>query len=98
MIIRVDCYAGYRGEETPRRFVLGERRIEVTDVIDCWLGSDHRYFKVVGADGATYILRHDVPTGCWELTMFERRGETPPGDGFHRVIASVVGSGRRWVV
>ncbi len=73
---RVDCYAGYRGEETPRRFFLGERAIAVVSVIDQWLAPDHRYFKVAGDDGAVYILRHDVPSDRWELTMFDRRRET----------------------
>jgi hypothetical protein len=57
--IVVDCYAGYRGEETPRTFVLGDRRVEVEQVIDRWLAPNHRYFKVTGSDGHTYILRHD---------------------------------------
>ena len=77
MIIRVDCYAGYRGEETPRRFFIGERRVEAARVIDRWLARDHRYFKVEGDDGAVYILRHDVPSGHWELTMFDRRARNP---------------------
>jgi len=34
LAIRVECYAGYRGEETPVRFYLGERKIEVVEVID----------------------------------------------------------------
>jgi hypothetical protein len=71
--VRVECYAGYRGEETPRRFHLGERRVEVTEVVDRWLAPDHRYFKVRGDDGALYILRHD-PEGIWELTLYDRRG------------------------
>ncbi len=75
MIIRVECHAGYRGEETPRRFFIGGRRVEVADVIDRWLTPDHRYFKVGGDDGAVYILRHDTGTACWELTMFDRRGD-----------------------
>jgi hypothetical protein len=70
--IRVECYAGYRGEETPRRFFLHDRRIEVAEVLDRWLAPDHRYFKVRGDDGDLYILRHDVQTGAWELTLFER--------------------------
>ncbi len=75
MIVRVECYAGYRGEETPRRFFLGERAIDVVEVLDRWLAPDHRYFKVAGDDRATYILRHDVVTARWELTLFERRRE-----------------------
>lgn len=71
--IRVECYAGHRGEQTPRRFWVGERRIEVESVLDCWLAPDHRYFKVQGNDGGTYILRHDVAREVWELTMFAAR-------------------------
>ena len=72
MTVRVDCYAGYKGEETPRRFYLGERVVEIVEVSDRWLAPAHAYFKVRGDDGSTYILRHDVGSGRWELTMFER--------------------------
>jgi hypothetical protein len=77
--IRVECYAGHRGEEEPRRIFLGERGIEVREVLDRWLAPDHRYFKVAGEDGATYILRHDATAGgAWELVMYDR-GTPPPG-------------------
>ena len=66
--IRVECYAGYRGEETPRRFLLNERRIEIVSVLDRWLAPDHRYFKVLGDDGREYILRHDIENQGWELS------------------------------
>lgn len=69
--LHVECYAGHRGEETPRRILFGDRPVEVAEVLDQWLAPDHRYFKVLGADGATYILRHDVPKGCWELSLFQ---------------------------
>ncbi len=77
MKIEVACYAGYRGEETPRRFTLGDRAVEVVEVIDRWHGPDHRYFKVAGDDGAIYILRHEPPTGSWRLTMYERGAAAP---------------------
>jgi hypothetical protein len=70
--VRVDCYAGYRGEETPRRFFLGERQVEVLQVLDRWLGPDHRYFKVKGDDGGRYVLRHDTTLDTWELTHYQR--------------------------
>ena len=70
MDVRVDCYAGHRGEETPRRFELGGCGREVVEVIDRWYGPDHRYFKVRADDGGVYILRHDEPTGRWELVVF----------------------------
>jgi len=72
--LRVECYAGYRGEETPRRFTIGTRGIEVLEVIDQWLAPDHRYFKVKCDDDGIYILRHDVASGRWELTLYDARG------------------------
>jgi len=73
MDVHVECYAGYRGEETPRRVRLGSREVAVEEVLDRWLGPDHRYFKVRGDDGARYLLRHDGGTGRWELFCFDRR-------------------------
>lgn len=72
MKIRVDCYSGYRGEETPRRFWLEERLIEVKEVVDRWLDPEHRYFKVLGDDNSTYILRHDSTAFVWELTFYQK--------------------------
>lgn len=72
MQIQVECYAGYRGEETPRRFRLGTKKIEVQKILDRWMAPDHRYFKVLGDDNAVYILRHDAESWNWELTFFKQ--------------------------
>ncbi len=69
--IRVECYAGHRGEETPRRFHLKNRPIAVAEILDRWLAPDHRYFKLRGDDGATYIIREDTNAQRWELTLFD---------------------------
>ena len=71
--VRVECYAGHRGEETPRRFYLGGRAVAVEEVVDRWLSPEHRYFKLRGDDGACYILRHDVKEDFWELTLYDAR-------------------------
>jgi hypothetical protein len=73
LAVDVECYAGYRGEETPRRFCLGGSAIEVIDVIDRWLAPDHRYFKVQDGRGDLSILRNDVASGGWELILFTKR-------------------------
>ncbi|UCH75101.1 MAG: hypothetical protein JSU82_04435 [Rhodospirillales bacterium] len=69
--IDVECYAGHRGEETPRRFVLDGRTIEVAEVVDRWLAPEHRYFKLRDTRGSIWILRHDTRLGRWELIMYE---------------------------
>jgi hypothetical protein len=71
-LLRVSCYAGHRGEETPREFQIDDRRVVVHEVLDRWLAPDHRYFKVRGNDGDVYILRHDPREDSWDLTLYER--------------------------
>jgi hypothetical protein len=39
-------------------------------VLDAWLAPNYRYFKLRGSDGDTYLVRHDVRSSMWELTMF----------------------------
>lgn len=72
MKIGVECYAGYRGAQEPRAFSLGERRLEVSAIVDRWLGPDHRYFKVTASDGNTYVLRYDEARDEWELGAFRK--------------------------
>ena len=70
--VRVDCYSGYRGEQEPRRFHFGPRAVAVAEILDRWLAPDHSYFKLLGSDGDTYILRHDVVTHNWTLAFYRR--------------------------
>ena len=72
LTIQVECYAGHRGDETPRALVIGDRRIEVVEVLDRWLAPDHRYFKLKGSDGDVYIVRYSNAADAWELKMFSR--------------------------
>ena len=74
MELRVECYAGFRGEQEPRRFWLGQRPLEVREIVDRWIEPGRRWFKVKADDGDTYILRHNEEDGAWELAAF-RRGQ-----------------------
>lgn len=80
MKIQVECFAGYRGEEEPRAFTLGETRIGVLEILDRWMSPDQRYFKVEADDGRTLVLRHDTASGEWELAaMVGRQRPAQPG-------------------
>ncbi len=59
MEIIVTCYAGYRGEETPKSMRIGDRETKVRSVKSNWQTPDYRYFEVLCDDGKTYRLRHD---------------------------------------
>ena len=86
MQIRVECYAGYRGEETPRYIKMADYTIEVIKVLDRWLAPDHRYFKLLGDDEATYIIRHDSVSGQWELVFYQAADlKTGAGSGIGEI-------------
>jgi len=70
MQMRVDCYAGYRGEQEPQAFWLGERRVAVVEILDRWIGPDYRYFRVKADDGHLYVLRRDDAKDEWTLGAF----------------------------
>ncbi|MGR8940369.1 MAG: hypothetical protein ACU83P_02150 [Gammaproteobacteria bacterium] len=71
LTIRVDCYAGYKGEETPRRFFMNDKAVEIDEVVDRWLAPEYSYFKVRAGENDIYILRHDLSAQRWELTLFQ---------------------------
>jgi len=70
--IKVDCHAGYKGEQYPRRFTLQARVLEVEEVEDQWYSPSSQYFRVRASDGNVYILRHDEEQDCWSLDAFRR--------------------------
>ena len=76
MLVRVECYAGYRAEQEPHAFWLGERRLEVRAVVDRWAAPMQRWFKVDADDGNLYILRHDEASGDWEIAAYQGRSAT----------------------
>jgi hypothetical protein len=68
--IHVDCYAGFRADERPERFVLRGRAFEVEDVDGRWYSPDASYFRVRASDGNYYVLRHDEAQDFWTLDGF----------------------------
>lgn len=79
MPIRVSCYAGYRAEQEPTAFWLGDRRLEVKAILDRWYAPAQRWFRVDADDGDTYVLRHDETSDEWDIAAFtaSRQSATP---------------------
>ena len=78
--IEVIAYAGERGEESPRAYLLGGKRIEVRKLLAQWLEEDatsrrsRRCFRVKGSDFHTRTLCYDEATGVWRLLEGGARG------------------------
>jgi hypothetical protein len=73
MIVRVQCYAGRKGDERPVRFQLGDREYAVIEVLDQWYGPEATFFKVRTDDGDLYILRHAHAADEWTLESFRHQ-------------------------
>jgi hypothetical protein len=68
--LRVECYAGYRGNQRPLRFTLGERILEILEIEDQWYSPDAIYFRIRAEDGNLYVIRHDETEDRWSLEGF----------------------------
>ena len=91
----------HNGLALPRALRLSAARSEVVEVLDQWYGSDYRYCKVKGGNGALYILRLDEGRSEWHLIMFaSARAQTFAGSRADSRRAgrasSVQLGGRKW--
>ena len=72
MTVEVESYSGFKADERPLRFRLGERWFEVEEVLDRWYDPDATYFRVRADDGDSYVLRHGDPQAGWTLEAYRR--------------------------
>jgi hypothetical protein len=68
--VKVECYSGFKGDQRPVRFTIGERSHDVESIDDQWYSPDAAYFRVRTADGAIYVLRHDEGQDQWTLAAY----------------------------
>lgn len=75
MNLYVECHEQEHEGSEPRRFLWGQRTIQVIDQLERWSDDNNLYYKVQGDDDCIYILCFDSQTQDWEVTSFERREE-----------------------
>ena len=73
MKIKVESVSAAKGQETPSRFMLGIRTIEIQAVADRWYGEQACYFRVLGSDENSHILKGPLEDGSWELVSFTHK-------------------------
>jgi len=67
-IVKVNAYSGYKADERPLSFLIGDLKIEIIKIIDQWTGPDHDYFRVLGDDGKSYTMAHDRERDTWHIS------------------------------
>lgn len=72
-IVRVESYAGYKGDERPVKLQLGDQLIDVAEIEDRWYSPGATYFRVVLTNGERYVLRREDAQDVWTLQAFRAR-------------------------
>src|SRR5215469_1032105 len=74
LLIEIECHAGYKADETPRRFRFERNWIEIEEVVDRWHEVERLpkwpqadYFKVQASDGRHYLLKLYLDDSRWLL-------------------------------
>lgn len=77
MKLRVESYSGYKADQRPIKFWLGDTVVFVEAIDDQWYGPETLYFRVRADDGNTYVLGHNENNHEWTLESF--RSSRSPG-------------------
>ncbi len=72
----MECYAGYKANETPRAFIYQERRYNILEIIDRWYEGGRKpgmpqltSYKVKTEDNRQYIIRYNYMSDTWALMI-----------------------------
>ncbi|MEE8184891.1 MAG: hypothetical protein V3T96_00640 [Thermodesulfobacteriota bacterium] len=65
--IKVDAYSGFKANERPRCFTLGNRTLKVKEIVARWYSEDHEYFRLRADDSKLYTIRYYRDTDDWEM-------------------------------
>jgi len=65
--IKVNAYSGFKANERPLSFSMGDLKVEIVKVIDRWTDPDRDFFRVQGDDGRLYILSWDRGKDTWSI-------------------------------
>jgi hypothetical protein len=68
--VRVECHAGYKGDERPVKLQLGEQMVDIAEVEDRWYSPGATYFRVLLANGERYVLCREEAQDVWTLEGF----------------------------
>jgi hypothetical protein len=73
LMVSVECYAGYKGDERPLRVHLGRGTLEIVSVEDRWYSPGATYFRIAVEGGDRYVLRREEAQGVWSLSAFRAK-------------------------
>ena len=75
--VKVECYSGYKADESPRSFFWNDIEFEIVEIIDRWHEAYNKpvtkgisYYKVKTNLVGSYMLKHELDHDCWFLVVW----------------------------
>lgn len=66
--VQVKCYSGYKADERPESFVVGDKDIRIMGILERWFEPGFSFFRVRTDDEREYVLNHDQNRDQWQAT------------------------------
>ena len=74
--IKVECYSGYKADESPRSFIWDDIEFEIVEIIDRWYEAYDKsatqginYYNVKTNLIGTFMLKHELDHDRWFLVI-----------------------------
>lgn len=76
ILIQVECHAGYKADEYPRKFTWDHIEFEITEILDRWYEGyasstepTIHYFRVKTHLKGSFLLKHEIKNDRWFLVV-----------------------------
>jgi hypothetical protein len=69
-VVQVISYSGYKADESPCLFKIGDTLLSIARIEDRWYSPGETFFRVLTEGGDHYLLRHVEAQDVWTLEGF----------------------------
>ena len=70
--VMVKAYSGFKTNERPVSFQIGNENHFVDEIIDNWIGEKHAFWKVLTDRKKKFLLKYDPEGRRWEVEPFRQ--------------------------
>jgi len=74
--IQVECHAGFKADEYPRKFTWDQVEFEISEILDRWYegyasstDQNIHYFRVKTDLKGSFLLKHEIKNDRWFLVV-----------------------------
>lgn len=74
--IQVECHAGYKADEYPRKFTWDRSEFEIKEILDRWYegynntsSNTVNYYRVKTDLKGSFLLKHEIKNDQWFLVV-----------------------------